>query len=75
MPTAETMSAKDRDMGFGEKVSSESRDRLLNRDVPCRNCHKSVCPRGTNECLDVSVEEVFDAACSLYEEQRLRAAA
>ncbi|MGI9035187.1 MAG: ion channel [Pyrinomonadaceae bacterium] len=26
------MSEKDRDMGFGEKVSSESRDRLINRD-------------------------------------------
>ncbi|MGI8470345.1 MAG: ion channel [Pyrinomonadaceae bacterium] len=26
------LSEKDRDMGFGEKVSSESRDRLINRD-------------------------------------------
>jgi lipopolysaccharide heptosyltransferase II len=49
--------------------------RLLSRDVPCRNCYKSVCPRGTNECLDVSVEDVFAAACELHEAQRLRAAA
>ena len=32
MPSSETMSVKDRDMGFGEKVSSEARERLLNRD-------------------------------------------
>lgn len=29
---AKTLSEKDRDMGFGEKVSRESRERLLNRD-------------------------------------------
>lgn len=28
----QTLSEKDRDMGFGEKVSTESRERLLNRD-------------------------------------------
>ena len=32
MPSAQTLSEKDRDMGFGEKVSRESRERLLNRD-------------------------------------------
>lgn len=32
LPTTETMSEKDRDLGFGEKVAGESRDRLINRD-------------------------------------------
>lgn len=32
MPAQQTFSEKDRDMGFGEKVSRESRERLLNRD-------------------------------------------
>jgi inward rectifier potassium channel len=32
LPTTETMSDKDRDLGFGEKVSSEASDRLINRD-------------------------------------------
>lgn len=30
--SAQALSEKDRDMGFGEKVASETRDRLLNRD-------------------------------------------
>ena len=36
--------------------------RVLNRDVPCRNCRKSVCPYGTGACLDVAPEEVITAA-------------
>ncbi len=32
LPVAAMKSEKDRDMGFGERVASESRDRLLNRD-------------------------------------------
>lgn len=32
MPSPSVMSEKDRDMGFGEKVARESRDRLINRD-------------------------------------------
>ncbi len=32
VPIAELMSEKDLDMGFGEKVARDSRDRLLNRD-------------------------------------------
>lgn len=32
LPLAEMKSEKDRDMGFGERVASETRDRLINRD-------------------------------------------
>ncbi|WP_141736866.1 lipopolysaccharide heptosyltransferase II [Oligoflexus tunisiensis] len=43
--------------------------RVLNKDVPCRNCFKSVCPHGHNHCLrGVSVDEVVDAALSLRQE-------
>jgi ADP-heptose:LPS heptosyltransferase len=52
--------------------------RVLSRDVPCRNCYKSVCPRGTMACLDIAVEEVVAAACELWsghEPRFLRAAA
>jgi lipopolysaccharide heptosyltransferase II len=51
--------------------------RVLSRDVPCRNCCKSVCPHGTNACLDVPVEAVVAAACELWNraERRFRRAA
>lgn len=38
---------------------------VLNRDVPCRLCYRSVCPRGDNACLDVPAREVAEAALSL----------
>ena len=40
--------------------------RVLSRDVPCRNCYKSVCPQGTNACLDIPVESVVAAACEVW---------
>lgn len=45
--------------------------RVLNRDVPCRNCYKSVCPNGTQACL-VGVEpgEAVDAALALLSARR-----
>jgi ADP-heptose:LPS heptosyltransferase len=40
--------------------------RVLNRDVPCRNCYKSACPQGHHDCLRlVSPEEVAAAAMEL----------
>lgn len=40
--------------------------RLLFHDVPCRFCHKSICPQGHNDCLGkVEPARVADAACSL----------
>jgi ADP-heptose:LPS heptosyltransferase len=39
--------------------------RVLNRDVPCRNCYKSVCPKGTGACLDVEPDEIVMAARAL----------
>ena len=39
---------------------------VINRDVPCRFCHKSVCPRGDNACLDVPADDVADAAERLW---------
>lgn len=40
--------------------------RVLNRDVPCRNCLSSVCPQGHHECLmGVAVEEVVEAGLGL----------
>ena len=51
--------------------------RVLSRDVPCRNCHKSVCPHGTNACLDIPVETVVAAACEVWNriDRRCRRAA
>lgn len=44
--------------------------RVLNRDVPCRNCLKSVCPQGHHNCLRlVTPEEVAQAAHELIELQ------
>lgn len=40
--------------------------RVLNHDVPCRNCLKSVCPQGHHDCLRrVSPETVVSAALEL----------
>jgi lipopolysaccharide heptosyltransferase II len=40
--------------------------RVLYHDVPCRNCYKSVCPHGHNDCLRrVEPERVAAAACEL----------
>jgi lipopolysaccharide heptosyltransferase II len=48
--------------------------RVLNHDVPCRNCLKSVCPQGHHDCLaKVPSEEVAAAALSLIQQRRLAA--
>jgi lipopolysaccharide heptosyltransferase II len=40
--------------------------RVLNHDVPCRNCYKSVCPAGHHDCLrKVAPEAVAAAAVEL----------
>lgn len=42
--------------------------RVLNHDVPCRNCYKSVCPAGHHDCLRrVPPEAVVAAAGELLE--------
>lgn len=42
------------------------RSRVLFHDVPCRNCYKSVCPLGHNDCLRrVEPERVAAAAAEL----------
>ncbi|MES2887191.1 MAG: lipopolysaccharide heptosyltransferase II [Pseudomonadota bacterium] len=39
---------------------------VLNHDVPCRNCLKSVCPQGHHACLrEVAPEQVCEAVLSL----------
>jgi lipopolysaccharide heptosyltransferase II len=46
----------------------EVRSRVLNHDVPCRNCYKSVCPAGHHDCLrKVAPETVAAAARELLE--------
>ena len=41
-------------------------NRVLNHDVDCKYCYKSVCPEGHHDCLRrVSPEEVVSAACDL----------
>lgn len=40
--------------------------RVLFHDVPCRFCHKSICPEGHNDCLNgITPRRVVDAACGL----------
>src|SRR5690606_33252539 len=40
--------------------------RVLNHDVPCRNCYSSVCPQGHHACLlKVEPQQVADAAREL----------
>ncbi len=42
--------------------------RVLNRDVPCQPCYKSVCPEGHHDCLRlVEPGEVVRAALELLE--------
>ncbi len=44
------------------------RHRVLYHDVPCRFCHKSVCPQGHNDCLaKIAPERVADAVLGLLE--------
>jgi lipopolysaccharide heptosyltransferase II len=38
------------------------RNRVLNHDVPCRNCYKSVCPAGHHDCLRRVPPEAVAAA-------------
>lgn len=43
--------------------------RMLFHDVPCRNCYRSICPQGTNACLNmVEPAEVVAAARDLLRE-------
>jgi len=49
--------------------------RVLNRDVPCRWCYRSVCPEGHHNCLGlVPPDEVVDAVLDLLAETAPRAA-
>ena len=42
--------------------------RVLYRDVPCRDCLKSVCPMGHHECLlGIAAQQVAQAALSLID--------
>lgn len=43
--------------------------RVLSHDVPCRNCFRSVCPEGHQDCLaKISPAAVFDAVLELLRE-------
>lgn len=45
------------------------RSRVLNRDVPCRHCQKSVCPEGHHRCLlGVDAAEVAAAGLEMLHE-------
>ncbi|MED5619951.1 lipopolysaccharide heptosyltransferase II [Ideonella sp. BN130291] len=45
--------------------------RVLNHDVPCRNCLKSVCPQGHHDCLaQVPAQAVAEAALQLMSAPR-----
>jgi len=44
--------------------------RMLNREVPCAYCYKSICPQGHHACLaGVSPDDVADAVWSLLDRQ------
>ncbi|GAA6624067.1 lipopolysaccharide heptosyltransferase II [Scytonema sp. NUACC26] len=44
-------------------------NRVLFHDVPCKNCYKSICPEGHQNCLSlVAPESVVSAACELLRE-------
>ena len=44
----------------------KARSRVLNHDVPCRNCLKSQCPEGHHDCLrGVAAQEVVRASLEL----------
>lgn len=41
-------------------------NRVINHDVPCKYCYKSVCPEGHHNCLEkVTPDEVVSAVCEL----------
>jgi ADP-heptose:LPS heptosyltransferase len=43
---------------------------VLSHDVPCRNCFKSVCPHGHNDCLHrIPPSDIVDAALELLAER------
>jgi lipopolysaccharide heptosyltransferase II len=43
--------------------------RVLNHDVECRNCHRSVCPEGHHDCMEkLAPSQVVDAVCSLLKQ-------
>lgn len=43
--------------------------RVLNHDVDCRNCERSVCPQGHHDCLEkLAPSQVVDAVCSLLKQ-------
>lgn len=45
--------------------------RVLSNDVPCRYCHRSVCPEGHHACLrGVAPRDVVEAALSLLHEKK-----
>jgi lipopolysaccharide heptosyltransferase II len=47
--------------------------RVLNHDVPCRNCLKSACPQGHHDCLlQVPPQAVAEAALQLLSARRTR---
>ncbi|MBO0700981.1 MAG: glycosyltransferase family 9 protein, partial [Zavarzinella sp.] len=47
--------------------------RVLSHDVPCRNCYKSVCPEGHNDCLRrIPPAAVVQAALELLADRTYR---
>ncbi|SHM50742.1 lipopolysaccharide heptosyltransferase II [Rhizobacter sp. OV335] len=49
----------------------QARARVLNHDVPCRNCLKSTCPLGHHDCLrGVAAAQVADATIALLRDAR-----
>lgn len=43
--------------------------RVLNHDVDCRYCHRSVCPEGHHDCMEkLPPGQVADAVCSLLKQ-------
>jgi hypothetical protein len=43
--------------------------RVLNHDVPCKYCYKSVCPEGHHHCLRlVAPEQIVEAAWAVLAE-------
>ena len=50
--------------------------RVLNHDVPCRLCYKSICPEGHHRCLELVLPgQVVDAARDLLRETKLKGTA
>ncbi|MGH7343102.1 MAG: glycosyltransferase family 9 protein, partial [Candidatus Rokuibacteriota bacterium] len=50
--------------------------RILNHDVPCKYCYKSICPAGHHDCLRrVEPAVVVKAALELLQDRREREAA